>query len=107
MDNVLFSRTAMRALLALDKDEQMRVHEWIENLSQALKTEATANDDPTADVEYPPADTQVDISPYGGPFVGVTLKDGAHLVCAFKDNTCAVLSLNAAGDFEFQERHVP
>lgn len=101
-DNVLFSKSAMRALLNLDKSVQERVNQWIDELSKALREGElpgkNADDSGAGDGE--PIAKSMDLSPYGGPFFGVNLDEQVHLVCAFTDKECAVLALNAPGRFD-------
>ncbi len=91
----------MRALLALAKQDQERIHAWIKELDAALEEGGIKESDNGDSAAARLPGMADELTPYGGPYFGVDLGETVHLVCAFHDHKCAILALNAAGKFDF------
>ena len=91
----------MRALLALPKDDQLLVHGWTGGLPGELQSGHISGLAAPVGSTIAPGGVATRVDPYGGPFYGCDLVDKVHLVCAFSRGKCTILSLNAAGRFDF------
>ncbi len=100
-NNVSFSRRALRALMNLNKEDQARVHMWIEQLSTALSQGQLPKDSSGEGDGETENKLATKLTPYDGPLFGVDIDDEIHLVCAFTEKSCAVLTLNMADNFDF------
>jgi len=100
-NNVSFSRLAMRALIDLSKEDQTRVHMWVDQLSVALKQGQLPKDSSIEGDGATENKLATKITPYDGPLFGVDIDGQVHLVCAFTEKNCSVLTLNMADNLDF------
>ena len=100
-NNVSFSRFAMRALIDLGKEDQTRVHMWVDQLSLALKQGQLPKNSSSEGDSATENKLATKLTPYDGPLFGVDIEARVHLVCAFTEKSCAVLTLNMADNLDF------
>lgn len=100
-NNISFSRIAMRALVLLSKEDRIRVHKWIDDVSVAVKGGQMPKDsirgEEGSDDEN---NVTAKITSYDDPLFGVDIDNQVHLVCAITEKNCSVLMLNMADNLD-------
>jgi hypothetical protein len=100
-NSISFSRGALRALMSFGREDQTRVHLWIDQLRTTLGQGDLPEDTSGKNEGATENEVATKLTPYDGPLVGVDLDERVHVVCALTEKSCSILTLNMADNIDF------